>query len=47
MLAIARALMGNPELLLLDELTEGLAPMLVQALEEQIRKLREVEQIAP
>ena len=41
MLAIARALMGNPEFLLLDEPTEGLAPMLVRALEEQIRKLRE------
>ncbi len=41
MLAIARALMGNPELLLLDEPTEGLAPALVQALEKQLSRLRE------
>jgi branched-chain amino acid transport system ATP-binding protein len=41
MLTIARALMGNPEFLLLDEPTEGLAPLLVKALEEQIRKLRD------
>jgi branched-chain amino acid transport system ATP-binding protein len=41
MLAIGRALMGNPELLLLDEPFEGLAPSLVRILEGQIKKLKE------
>jgi branched-chain amino acid transport system ATP-binding protein len=41
MLTIARALMTNPDLLLLDEPTEGLAPLIIELLEEQIAKLKE------
>lgn len=41
MLTIARTLMGNPELLLLDEPTEGLSPLVVKELEKQIRVLKE------
>jgi len=40
MLTIARTLMGNPELLLLDEPSEGLAPLVVEALLAKIRELK-------
>lgn len=41
MLTIARTLMGNPDLVLLDEPSEGLAPIIVQRIGELIRELRE------
>ena len=40
MLTIARTLFGNPRLLLLDEPSEGLAPIIVAALREQIARLK-------
>jgi len=40
MLTIARTLMGNPSLLLIDEPTEGLSPIVVRALEEAILALK-------
>ncbi len=41
MLTIGRALMGNPSLLLLDEPSEGLAPIMVQKIGELIENLRQ------
>jgi branched-chain amino acid transport system ATP-binding protein len=40
MLTIARTLMGNPELLLLDEPSEGLAPLVIRHMKEQIARLK-------
>ena len=40
MLTIARTLMGNPKLILLDEPSEGLAPVIVQQLTSTIHELK-------
>jgi branched-chain amino acid transport system ATP-binding protein len=40
MLTIARTLVGNPDLLLLDEPSEGLAPLVVETLRQKIGELK-------
>ena len=46
MLAIGRALMTNPRLLILDEATEGLAPMVRQEIWSALRRLKQETNVA-
>ena len=41
MLSIGRALAANPDLILIDEPTEGLAPLIVQTLAEALKRIKE------
>jgi branched-chain amino acid transport system ATP-binding protein len=46
MLAIARALVGNPSVILMDEPSEGLAPVIVEELARAIKRLASAEGLA-
>ncbi|HWA41920.1 MAG TPA: ABC transporter ATP-binding protein, partial [Hypericibacter adhaerens] len=46
MLAIGRALLANPSLLVMDEPTEGLAPVIVQQVERMLRRLADEGEIS-
>ena len=39
MIAIGRALMSNPELLLCDEISLGLAPIVIEEIYDQLRRI--------
>jgi branched-chain amino acid transport system ATP-binding protein len=46
MVAVGRALMADPEILLIDELSLGLAPIIVSGLADQLRALHETRNLA-
>jgi branched-chain amino acid transport system ATP-binding protein len=44
MVAMARTLMGNPDLILLDEPSEGLAPLVIEAMLQRLKQLKSAGQ---